>query len=953
MFNAANAALKRQVSFSDINEAIPSASTDNAYAASPARSASPVDETRAALQTMRVARQPASAAPSLDTRFAPASDEQGLHGDLDQKMATINKHFLAIYQQQVSGKVFARSQPVLQLLHDPSASFQTRRQAVDAFVAHYQHSQPQAILDLVKLIDCQLTVYSLAEDQVEAAAAPHATAIRDSVRLLAEHCNGDQMAMTNRLGDMTVAPVLTAHPTNLHNPQAVHQLHQASQGWQDPIALRKACMDLWAESGARSQRPSVRAEAEHNVPHLQRMQREIRRIHKSIDHDIALEAGPTLIKDLVHAESWIGGDRDGNIAVDASTMKDIMALQADVALWRYQDKLSSARGQKNDSLRSMLDRHAPGEATKIFSRLESTRHTLGSRHAEDVTQFDRVHAYRNPQQLIDDLVSLRVGLPNTAVQNKLSRFIREVEGAGFHMAAVDVRQNSAAHQESVAELLDKAGIASGYADLPEPTKQAILWQRLTAEDDQPLFSTEKNYSAQTTKEMAIFRAIADIHARYGRQAMPNYIIANTETVSDLLEPMVLLKEVRLAGVDGLKMNIVPLIETVPDLQNGREIVGALLRHPQYRTWLKQGDNMQQVMVGYSDSNRLDGPLASNWGIEKALHYLQDVAQENGVRLLVFHGRGGTVSRGAGADAKHEIEMLPDGAALHGYRCTDQGEEIAIKYGTIQAAAHNLRGTTAAAIKASVPRNPLEIPAHHAVMEKLSQRSAQAYRALIVENPKLIEFFNDATPVGYTPHLNAGSRAAARNNLMDQKVNLAQLRAIPWVAAWTQSRAMLPAFMGIGTAMDEHLRPGGPDQPMQPEPLGQLQSMYHRMPFFKQVIDRTEGELAKVDLPILRQYTSLVKDKDTGTAIYAEIAAEFHRAKDVVLAIKQKEVLLEGDPERRDSLARRAPVLDTANALQISLIDAQRKAGNEPLKTTLVKGVVGSMQAIQSGIGRFG
>ena len=480
-----------------------------------------------------------------------------------------------------------------------------------------------------------------------------------------------------------------------------------------------------------------------------------------------------------------------------------------------------------------------------------------------------------------------------------------------------------------------------------------MWQRLTAPDDQPLYSTENDYSAQTTKEMAIFRAIADIHADYGQQAMPNYIIANTETVSDLLEPMVLLKEVGLAGADGLKMKIVPLIETVPDLQNGREIVGTLLSHPQYRAWLEQGDNTQQVMVGYSDSNRLDGPLASNWAIENALHYLQDVTQEHGTKLLVFHGRGGTVSRGAGADARHEVEMLPGGAALHGYRCTDQGEKIAIKYGTAQAAAHNLRGTTAATIAASVPRESIDNPAHHAVMEKLSDRSSQAYRALIVENPMLIEFFNDATPVGYTPHLNAGSRAASRNNLVDQKVNLAQLRAIPWVGGWTQSRAMLPAFMGIGTALNEHVRPGGPDQPMHPEQLGQLQSMYKDMPFFKQVIDRTEGELAKVDLPILSHYTDLVKDKATGTAIYTEIASEFERTKQMVLAIKQKEVLLEGDPEQRDNLARRAPVLDTANALQISLIDAERKATEDQTKSALLKGVVGSMQAIQSGIGRFG
>ena len=954
MLDAAQAAPKRQVSFNEINEdTVANGASSAVFPATRAESDRPINETQAALQAKLAARQPGCATTSLKASFTPAFDEQGLHGDLNQQLATINKQFLAIFKQAVGPEVYAQAQPVLDVLHDPAVPFEARREAVDAFVDHYKRSKPQAIIDLVKMIDCQLTVYSLVEDRAKSAAAPQTIAIRDSIRTLSRHCNDDPQLITKKLNDMTVASVLTAHPTNLHNPQSVLRLHQSSDTLLDPIALRNACIELWADSGARRQRPSVRTEAENNVPHLQRMQREIKRIHKSIDGHIAVQAGPAFVKDLVHSESWIGGDRDGNILVTGSTMKDIMALQADVALSRYQDKLGRGRLLKNDSLRSVIDRYAPGAANAILTRLASTQRKLGSGSGQETSRSDVSHAYRNPQELIDDLVSLRVKLPNSPVQDKVSRFIREVQGAGFHTAAIDVRQNSAAHQDSVAELLEKADVVSDYAELPEAKKQEILWQRLTASDDRPMFATDKKYSSQTSKEMEIFQAIADIHASYGQQAMPNYIIANTETVSDLLEPMVLLKEVGLAGANGLKMKIIPLIETVPDLQNGREIVGTLLEHPQYRAWLKDGDNTQQVMVGYSDSNRLDGPLASNWEIDKALHYLQDVTRENGVELLVFHGRGGTVARGAGADPKQEVDMLPDGAARHGYRCTDQGEMIAIKFGTPAAAEHNLRSTTAATIASVVPSDPADNPVYHAVLEKLSSRSSEAYRDLVVNNPKLIEFFNEATPVGYTPHLNAGSRAASRSNLVDQKVNLNQLRAIPWVAGWSQPRMMLPAFLGVGTALGEHLRPGGPEQPMQPSELAQLRAMYQHQPFFTHFIDRTEGELAKVDLSIAKQYAGLVEDKATGTAIHNEIVAEFERTKEVVLAIKQNDMLLEDAPARRANLARRAPALDTANALQISLMDAERKATDEQLKGQLLKGVVGSMQAIQSGIGRFG
>ena len=931
------------------NGALPPTRTRSSPALATSRAAlhAQVDAHRAAgLQT----RLPSNETLSLLARFTPPADERGLHGNLDQQMAAISKQFQAIFRQEVGPEVYRQAEPVLALLQDRGASFADRRQAVDAFVDRYKETNPVAITDLIKMIDCQLTVYGAVEDHAQIASARPQVTLDESVHLLADQCGNDPHAIAARLANMTVAPVLTAHPTSLHDPQSVMHLHDAVTGLQDPASLRRAFVELWADSGARRQRPSVRTEAELNLPQLERMQREIKRIHKDIDRAISPDNSTPQIKPLVRSESWIGGDRDGNALVDAITMKDIMALQADAALSRYAKKLGPEREVKPGSLRSLLDLHAPGEAARIGSRLAATKAVLGQRNGTN--GVDRLDAYLTPQALIEDLDTLRSTLPAGAPQEKLARFIREIGGAGFHTAAVDVRQNSAAHAVSVAELLAAAGIEADYANLPEADKQALLCRQLMAGPDSSLIRTGTQYSAQTAKELEIFQAIRDIHDSYGQAAMPNYIVANTETVSDLLEPMLLLKQVGLAGPDGLKLKIIPLIETVPDLKNGRQIVGDLLANPQYRDWLQRGDNTQQVMVGYSDSNRLDGPLASNWEIEKALHYLQEVTEDHGVNLLVFHGRGGTVARGAGADPQQEVAMMPDGAGLRGYRFTDQGERIGHKYGTNEAAEHHLRSTTAASIAASIPRRPPEDPAFHAAMEDLSNRSSEAYRELVFQNPRLIDFYNDATPVRYTPHLNAGSRSASRAGPADQRVNLGQLRAIPWVAGWTQQRAMLPAYLGLGTATDAYLR-SNPDQHVDRDKLAQLRTMYKEWPFFTHFIDRTEGELAKVSLPIVRQYAGLVNDQTTAQEIYAEIATEFTLASNAVMAIKQKNRLLEDQPAQRENLARRAPALDTANALQIKLIDVQRNTSDPDLKARLTKGVVGTMQAVQSGLGRFG
>ena len=950
------------------------------------------------LRVLRTAaRRRSGSAPKIarSASFLCGQEVKGLHGDLDAKMLVIGAHFLSIYRQQVGPLQFARVKALLNQLNDQAVPFEARLQQARQLVQDHARRHPQAIGDLLKLIDCQLMVYGVVEEQAHTVRSTHGEAIDDSVRSLCRLHGNDPQQVRAALAAMTVTSVLTAHPTNLHDPEAMLKLHQASENFADPTALHQACIELWGNSDVRAQRPSVTDEARHNLPHLERMQHQIRRLHKKIDGDIADHAGAAVIEPLAQVDSWIGGDRDGNVLVTAEVMKQVMALQAEQALTRYQDKISAER-QGPTHLRAQLDHFAPGQAAAIEARITATRLALPgagtapvitavaqARHpgivartpAEpfeatvdamiDAVVSDSVFTsavasavasvnaapYSNPQELLAELARLHAALPVGPVQDKLARFMREVAGAGFHAAAVDVRQNSAAHQSSVADLLQQAGIVDDYATLPEADKQQLLW-RLLASDGAPLHDSSKAYLPQTRSEMAVFEAIRDIHQAYGENAMPNYIIANTESVSDILEPMLLLQQVGLAGPGGLKMNLVPLIETVPDLKNGREIVGTLLQQPQYRDWLKARGNLQQIMVGYSDSNRLDGPLASYWEIYKALHYLQEVAQENGVELLVFHGRGGTIARGAGTHPEQEVDMLPGGAARHGVRHTEQGEEIALKYGSAKAAERHLQAIAAATIDANIPYDRSEEPLDHAVMEKLSSRAAAAYRALVFESPGFIDYYNQATPVGYVQNVNAGSRASSRASLRGREVTLDQLRAIPWVAGWYQSRALVPAWYGTGTALSEHLRPGGATA-SDPDALQHLRDMYQDWPFLRHLVDRTETEMAKVDLDVVQAYAGLVQDPAVGEAIHADLRSEFLRTRELLLEIKQTGRLLEKEQAVGASLARRAPLLDSANALQVALLEAERSATDGPEKTALVTGIVKSMQAIQSGLGRFG
>jgi len=951
--------------------------------------------------------------------------EPTLQQKLDEHMSVVHQKFISLFEEK-RPHLRNDADPIFALMTQSNATFDDRMKAVNHFVSEYAKKRPESIAELAKVIDCQLMVYGLFEKHAQNPQSSQRDSIEDGMEALSRYCEGDPNKMLDILSKMTIAPVFTAHPTQLHDPSVVLRLNQVLNGSKkiNQDELHSACVDLWNGNGPRAAKPTVHEEAKNNKPYFNMVLKEIRKVHKAIDEKLASLSDTAKVGNLVNVDSWVGGDRDGNSAVDSNMIRRVMAEQADVALNRYVRKLSPEKGKKSDSLRSLLDQHAPGYADKIVQRLIATMNQFRFKAGDSLESMKSVQdqesylhslrdllsqidqgvptekieqqveglrqkylsasvrsdssldkdtnvdlAYQNSQQLLDDLEALRPillkGIPDAkagqVAQDKLSRFIREVNGAGFHTAAVDVRQNSSAHEHTVGYLLKQAGIASNYAALPEADKQQVLWTHLLDPNAKPLYNKDKHhhFDPEIVKEMGIFHAISEVQKQYGEKAMPNYIIANTETVSDMLEPMVLLKEVGLAGKGGLKMNIIPLIETVPDMKNGREIVGNLLNNAQYRTWLKNDrNNMQQVMVGYSDSNRLDGPIASNWHIQKTLTSMQDICKENGVDLLFFHGRGGVVARGAGVDYEREIGGQPDGAGKRGFRQTEQGEEVAIKFGNPKVARQNLRDMTAAAIKA-IPNTNKVNDSWKELMEELSESSAKIFRNLTgIDEPEskqakdFIHFYNEATPVGYISSLNAGSRASARKQKVGGRLELGQLRAITWNGGWNQSRAMLPSWYGIGSAISKAIQPDT-TKVVDQKKLATLQEMYQQWPFFKNMIDRTESAMALADMDVLKNYTALVTNKDVGDSIYSQIKNEFDLSKNVLLQTKQSEELLNDNPDLASSLARKKPFLDTANALQIALIKADREEMYEVNKGMLQDGIKTTMQAVASGESRFG
>ncbi|BDC72437.1 phosphoenolpyruvate carboxylase [Prescottella equi] len=763
------------------------------------------------------------------------------------------------------------------------------------------------------------------------------------------------------LAGALVAPVITAHPTETRRRTVFETQNRIMElmrrrEWVsvDPAEadavdrqLRRQILTLWQTALIRLSRLRIQDEIEVGLRYydaslfevVPRINAELRDALRSRWPDSGVLTEP-----MLRPGSWIGGDRDGNPYVTADVVARATHRASETALEHHLAELEVLERELSMSARLVtvtpeLNRLADESGDESAFRADEPyrRAVRGLRArltgtAARILGHPAAHAvagelpdYRDPAELLADLeiidTSLRSHGDGTVADDRLAQLRNSVEVFGFHLCGLDMRQNSEVHETVVAELLAWSGVHPDYASLPEDERIALLTRELATR--RPLAGPHAEFSELTTKELGILRAAADAVDRIGPEAIPNYVISMCESVSDMLEVAILLAEVGLFDPDGeagprCPVGIVPLFETIEDLRHGAETLTATLDVPLYRALVANRGDSQEVMLGYSDSNKDGGYLAANWALYRAELDLVRVAREKGIRLRLFHGRGGTVGRGGGP-SYDAILAQPPGAVEGSLRITEQGEIIAAKYAEPRLARRNLEALVSATLESTL----LDVeglgddaaPAY-AVLDELAELARVAYADLVHDTPGFVEYFEASTPVAEIGALNIGSRPASRK----QTQSISDLRAIPWVLSWSQSRVMLPGWYGTGTAFEKWV---GDDAGR----LATLTDLYERWPFFRTVLSNMAQVLSKSDMGLAARYSELVPDAELREEVFGKISAEHARTLAMYRAVTGHDNLLWDNPALDRSVHNRFPYLEPLNHLQVELLRRYR-AGDD-------------------------
>lgn len=760
-----------------------------------------------------------------------------------------------------------------------------------------------------------------------------------------------------------ISPVLTAHPTEVQR-KTILDCQRTISGLlaeryrhditpeelqENENALRRVVLTLWQTSEIRPFKLSVKDEVENGLSYYHySFLREIPRLYNDIEDQIKKllnDGKPVVLPPFLRIGSWIGGDRDGNPFVNAEVMLHAMRRHASVAFGYYLQQVRKLARELSQSQRlveispamAALLKEAPflegfktEEPYRRLLALVEARLIVTAKDLADlpdistslpVLPFASVAEFLAPLQALE--ISLRENGAAIIADGRLRRLLRAIEVFGFHLAPLDMRQYSGMHEAVVGELFAGAGLED-YTRLNEAERRTVLLREL--QSPRLLRSPFKHYSEDAKKELAIHQAAYRIQAAYGAAALPNYIISNAGSVSDMLEVALLLKECGLLttkeGVLHSQVNIIPLFETIDDLRNCGPVMTEAFSLPDYKGLLVSRQMEQEVMLGYSDSNKDGGYLTSNWELYKAEVTLVKIFAEFGVKLRLFHGRGGTVGRGGGPSYE-AIVAQPLHSVAGQIRITEQGEVIASKYATPELARRNLETLVTATLEATLNDiDPIAELAEesYTLMESLSQGANRAYRNLVFETEGFVSYFRQATPINEIPGLNIGSRPAARKKT--DSIN--DLRAIPWVFSWSQCRLMLPGWYGFGSSISAHLQITGA------EGLAQLQTLYARWPFLQATLSNMEMVLSKTDLNIAQRYAELVDDKELSERIFGRIRDEWLLTQEMLFKITQAESLLESNPTLARSLRNRLPYLNPLNHLQVDLLHRARagEAGDD-------------------------
>jgi phosphoenolpyruvate carboxylase len=775
-----------------------------------------------------------------------------------------------------------------------------------------------------------------------------------------------------------VSPVLTAHPTEVQRKSVLNcqmvvarllderdrmQL-TADEAAENEEALRRAILTLWQTRMLRSSKLSVLDEVENGLSYFDyTMLRELPHLYAGLEDILATRAeskDPIALPSFMKVGSWIGGDRDGNPFVTADVLEQALHMQARRAFDFYfaelrilSSQLSLAKGLVNCS--AQLDELAARSPDQSPHRAdEPYRRAIAAIIARLDAACDRLDAdqapaaaggYASAEEFLDDLNIIHRSLASNGsaalTRGRLRHLRRAVDVFGFSLAPIDLRQNSDVHERVLADLFETAVPGTRYLEMNEDARIEILLQELKS--CRPLASPHVRYSDETRSELAIFTAARRAHLRYGKTAIRNCIISKANGVSDVLEVAVLLKEVGLLrpAEQALDVNIVPLFETIDDLRRSAAVMQRLFCISEYKLLLASRDDTQEVMLGYSDSNKDGGFLTSGWELYKAETELVEVFREHALRIRLFHGRGGSVGRGGGPSYE-AILAQPAGAVQGQLRLTEQGEVITAKYANPEVGRRNLEVLAAATLEASLLEHPEKAPdpVFLDAMEKLSHEAFKAYRGLVYETDGFETYFWESTVISEIAGLNIGSRPASRKNSR----SIEDLRAIPWVFSWAQCRLMLPGWFGFGSAVQAFLSADKKNG------LALLQRMHREWPFFSTLLSNMDMVLAKSDIAIASRYADLVEDAALRERIFTRIRTEHAAAIDALKSITGQSELQEGNPLLKRSIRNRFPYLDPLNHVQVELLRQYREGRQDERVRT---GIHLSINGIAAGLRNSG
>ncbi|HGR2038420.1 TPA: phosphoenolpyruvate carboxylase [Streptococcus pneumoniae] len=761
-----------------------------------------------------------------------------------------------------------------------------------------------------------------------------------TIKLVAEKENAVEI-----LEHLNVVPVLTAHPTQVQRKSMLdltNHIHSLLRKYRD-VKLGLINKDKWyndlrryieiimqtdmiREKKLKVTNEITNAMEYYNssflkaVPHLTT---EYKRLAQA--HGLNLKQAKPITMGM-----WIGGDRDGNPFVTAKTLKQSALTQCEVIMNYYDKKIyqlyrefslstsivnvskqvrEMARQSKDNSIyrEKELYRRALFD---IQSKIQATKTYL----IEDEEVGTR---YETANDFYKDLIAIRDSLLENKGESLISgdfvELLQAVEIFGFYLASIDMRQDSSVYEACVAELLKSAGIHSRYSELSEEEKCDLLLKELE-EDPRILSATHAEKSELLAKELAIFKTARVLKDKLGDDVIRQTIISHATSLSDMLELAILLKEVGLVDTERARVQIVPLFETIEDLDHSEETMRKYLSLSLAKKWIDSRNNYQEIMLGYSDSNKDGGYLSSCWTLYKAQQQLTAIGDEFGVKVTFFHGRGGTVGRGGGPTYE-AITSQPLKSIKDRIRLTEQGEVIGNKYGNKDAAYYNLEMLVSAAINRMITQKKSDTNTpnrYEAIMDQVVDRSYDIYCDLVFGNEHFYDYFFESSPIKAISSFNIGSRPAARKTITE----IGGLRAIPWVFSWSQSRVMFPGWYGVGSSFKEFINKN-------PENIAILRDMYQNWPFFQSLLSNVDMVLSKSNMNIAFEYAKLCEDEQV-KAIYETILNEWQVTKNVILAIEGHDELLADNPYLKASLDYRMPYFNILNYIQLELIKRQRR-----------------------------